>query len=194
MLLAIHQTSITSEQLGDDDRVNGCKLLLNLRSTFQLDKAETAALRLANLEVLISVKLLIVALCALLELAPGAVPESLNYGWPGIAGGVLKIFIDLPEAIAARKALEELESGDDDGKILNMNEDDEDVWDEDSAYLEMLANEVQKSEKNEEDGEDSDDDDEISEELLYILQCPGHPFQMQNAPVSQAATTSLTLE
>jgi hypothetical protein len=33
MLLAIHQTSITSEQLGDDDRVNGCKLLLNLRSS-----------------------------------------------------------------------------------------------------------------------------------------------------------------
>ncbi|KAJ7851683.1 hypothetical protein B0H14DRAFT_2761492 [Mycena olivaceomarginata] len=83
MLLAIHQTSITSEQLGDNDRVNGCKLLLNLRSSInalhhpclsdrlssqllqpiivtalsQLDKPETAALRLANLEVLISVVL-----------------------------------------------------------------------------------------------------------------------------------------
>jgi hypothetical protein len=69
MLLAIHQTSITSEQLGDNDRVNGCKLLLNLRSSIilvfltaypysyfsQLDKPETAALRLANLEVLVSV-------------------------------------------------------------------------------------------------------------------------------------------
>jgi hypothetical protein len=109
----------------------------------QLDKAETAALRLANLEVLINAvlynpaaalhimettqagfarkffdswfaaindhnkmprvhdkKLSIMALCALLEMAPGAVPESLNDGWPGIVGGVLKIFKDLPEAIA----------------------------------------------------------------------------------------------
>ncbi|KAJ7845435.1 armadillo-type protein [Mycena olivaceomarginata] len=275
MLLDIYQTSITSEQLGENDRVNGCKLaesiLLNLRNSVddllqpiivtalsQLDKAETAALRLANLEVLINAvlynpaaalhimettqagfarkffdswfaaindhnkmprvhdkKLSIMALCALLEMAPGAVPESLNDGWPGIVGGVLKIFKDLPEAIAARKALEELDDEDDDDladeKILNMNEDDEDVWDEDSAYLEMLANEGarlrEKSEKAEEGGEDSDDDDddEISEELGYFSALDTvNPyasfkqalttFQMQNAPVYQAATTSLTLE
>jgi hypothetical protein len=36
----------------------------------------------------------------LLETAPGAVPESLNDGWPGIVSGVLKIFRDPPEAIA----------------------------------------------------------------------------------------------
>ncbi|KAJ7364882.1 armadillo-type protein [Mycena albidolilacea] len=275
MLLDIYQTSITSEQLGENDRVNGCKLaesiLLNLRGSVddllqpiivtalsQLDKAETAALRLANLEVLINAvlynpaaalhimettqagfarkffdswfaaindhnkmprvhdkKLSIMALCALLEMAPGAVPESLNDGWPGIVGGVLKIFKDLPEAIAARKALEELDDEDEDDladeKILNMNEDDEDVWDEDSAYLEMLANEGarlrEKSEKAEEGGEDSDDDDddEISEELGYFSALDTvNPyasfkqalttFQMQNAPVYQAATTSLTLE
>ncbi|KAJ7787849.1 hypothetical protein B0H14DRAFT_2628944 [Mycena olivaceomarginata] len=143
-----------------------------------------------------------------------AVPESLNYGWPGIVGGVLK-FRDIREAITAHMALEELE-GDDDGdlaegeKILDMNEDDQDVWDEDSAYLGMLANEVgrggfpderfahtrrvrvseKKSEKAKEGGEDSDDDDEISEELLYFSALD----TMQNAPVYQAATTSLTLE
>ncbi|KAJ7755085.1 hypothetical protein B0H14DRAFT_3512404 [Mycena olivaceomarginata] len=74
MLLDVYQTSITSEQLGENDpatAVNGCKLadniILNLRGSVddlfrpiivtalsQLDKAETAALRLANLEVLIN--------------------------------------------------------------------------------------------------------------------------------------------
>jgi hypothetical protein len=33
MLLDVYQTSITSEQLGDNDLVNGCKLLLNLRNS-----------------------------------------------------------------------------------------------------------------------------------------------------------------
>ncbi|KAJ7232506.1 hypothetical protein C8J57DRAFT_172448 [Mycena rebaudengoi] len=71
MLLDIYTISITSEQLGENDRINGCKLaesiLLNLRGSAdealqpiitaalgQLDKSETAALRLANLEVLIN--------------------------------------------------------------------------------------------------------------------------------------------
>ncbi|KAJ7704207.1 armadillo-type protein [Mycena metata] len=275
MLLDIYQTSITSEQLGENDRVNGCKLaesiLLNLRGSVddllqpiivtalsQLDKAETASLRLANLEVLINSvlynpaaalhiieatqagmarkffdawflaigdhakmprvhdkKLSIVALCALLEMPAGAVPETLKDGWPAIVGGVLKLFKDLPGAIAARKALEDYEDedGDDDlveEKILNMNEDDEDVWDEDSAYLEMLANEGarlrQKSEKAEEGEDDEDDeDDEIAEELGYFSALDNvdpyatfkqalTTFQMQNGLVYQAATTSLSLE
>jgi hypothetical protein len=46
-------------------------------------------------------KLSILALCALLELAPAAVPETLQSGWPGIVGGILKIFKDLPKAIAS---------------------------------------------------------------------------------------------
>ncbi|KAJ6504734.1 armadillo-type protein [Mycena vitilis] len=277
MLLDIYTTAITSEQLGENDRVNGCKLaesiLLNLRGSVddalqsiivtalsQLDKAETAALRLANLEVLINAvlynpaaalhimestqpgmarkffdawfvaindhskmprvhdkKLSIMALCALLEMAPGAVPETLKDGWAGIVGGVLKIFKDLPGAIEARKALqaEEEEEDEDDlveEKLLNMNEDDEDVWDEDSAYLEMLANEGarlrEKSEKAEEgveDDSDDDDDDEITEELGYFSALDSvNPyasfkqalttFQMQNGPMYQAATTSLNLE
>ncbi|KAJ6585487.1 armadillo-type protein [Mycena capillaripes] len=278
MLLDIYRTAITSEQLGENDRVNGCKLaesiLLNLRGSVddaltpiivtalsQLDKAETAALRLANLEVLINAvlynpaaalhimdaaqpgagmarkffdawfvaindhskmprvhdkKLSIMALCALLEMAPGAVPETLKDGWAGIVGGVLKIFKDLPGAIEARKALEEAEQEDDEDdlieeKMLNMNDDEEDVWDEDSAYLEMLANEGarlrEKSEKAEEGAEDSDEDedDEITEELGYFSALDNvNPyasfkqalttFQMQNGPVYQAATTSLNLE
>ncbi|KAJ7696679.1 armadillo-type protein [Mycena rosella] len=276
MLLDIYTTSITSEQLGENDRVNGCKLaesiLLNLRGSVddalqpiivtalsQLDKAETAALRLANLEVLINAvlynpaaalhfmegvrpgmarvffdtwfaaindhakmprvhdkKLSILALCALLEMAPGAVPEGLKDGWSGIVGGVLKIFKDLPGAIEARKALEDADDDEDEDdlieeKMLNMNEDDEDVWDEDSAYLELLANEGarlrEKSEKAEEgaDDDDDDEDDDIAEELGYFSALDNvdpyvsfkqalTTFQMQNAPVYQAATTSLSLD
>ncbi|KAJ6622613.1 armadillo-type protein [Mycena sp. CBHHK59/15] len=275
MLLDIYTTSITNEQLGENDRVNGCKLaesiLLNLRGSVddalqpiivtslnQIDKSQTAALRLANLEVLVNSvlynpaaalhimevarpgmarvffdtwfaaindpsklprvhdkKLTILALCALLEMSPSAVPDSLKDGWPGIVSGVLKIFKDLPGAVEARKALEDAE--DDEGedelieeKMLNLNGEDEDVWDEDSAYLELLASEGarlrEKSEKADAGEVDSDDEeDEIAEELGYFSALDNADpyvsfkqalttFQMQNAPVYQAATTSLDLE
>lgn len=278
MLVDIYTTALTNDQLGENDRVNGCKLaesiLLNLRGNIDdslqtiistalthLDKAETSSLRLANLEVLINgvlynpsaalhlmevtaagsarvffdkwfvainseknllprvhdKKLSILALCSLLELAPAAVPENLRNGWPGIVGGALRIFKDLPKAIADRKALEEQlaeESDDDealDDKFLNLEGDDEDVWDEDSAYLEMLANEgarlrekAEKVEAEEEDDDESEDED-IEEELGYISALENvNPyvsfkqalttFQMQNGPSYQAGTTSLSVE
>jgi hypothetical protein len=177
MMVDIYTTTMNSEQLGENDRVNGCKLaesmMLNLRdhiddvgpahdtqrarfdfrnqvlTTFvgtaiaQTDVAETSALKLANLEVLINAvlykpalalrlmesyragaartffdqwfssigsgesrlprvhdkKLSIVALCALLELDPVDIPETLKEGWPGIVGGCLKLFQELPKAI-----------------------------------------------------------------------------------------------
>ncbi|KAJ7069358.1 armadillo-type protein [Mycena amicta] len=275
MLLDIYTTAMSAEQLGENDRINGCKLaesiLLNLRGSVdnalqpiitlalnQLAKSETAGLRLANLEVLINSvlynpaatlhimeatqagaarvffdkwfatvadhakmprvhdkKLAIVAMCALLEMTPDQVPDTVKDGWPGIVGGALKIFKDLPAAIEARKSLEELEDDDDDDdvleeKVLNMNEDDEDVWDEDSAYLEMLANEGarlrEKSERQEAGEDDSDsDDDEISEELGYFSALDAvdpyisfkralTTFQMQNPSSYQASTTSLNVE
>lgn len=45
-------------------------------------------------------KLSIMALCALLEMDPSAIPDSVKEGWPGIVAGVLRIFKDLPQAIA----------------------------------------------------------------------------------------------
>ncbi|KAF7298645.1 Importin N-terminal domain-containing protein [Mycena indigotica] len=256
MLVDIFTTSMSPGQ-PPENRLNGCKLaesiLLNLRGSVdnalqtmitvafnQVDKFDTAALRLANLEVLVNAvlynpaatlhimetthagsarvffdkwfdtvadhakmprvhdkKLAIVAMCALLEMTPEQVPDSVKEGWPGIVGGVLKIFKDLPGAITARKELEDQDDEDDDDdiyeeKVLNMNEDDEDVWDEDSAYLEMLANEVcplsygllldanlaaspkgarlrARTERKETGEEDSDDEeDEITEELGYF--------------------------
>jgi hypothetical protein len=51
-------------------------------------------------------------------------------------------------ATAARKALQEsvqedeVEEDEDEQRYLNLNEEEGDVWDDDSAYIEMLAKEV----------------------------------------------------
>jgi len=163
-------------------------------------------------------KLSIVALCSLMEMDPSAIPDILKEGWPGIVGGALKLFKDFPKAMEVRQALEEAYEDDsddddiiDDSKVLNLNEDEEDVWDEDSAYLEMLAKEGarlrEKSEKLAEgvEVEDSDDEEEVKEELGYISPLDKvNPyatfkqaltsFQMQNSSNYQLATTSLTVE
>ncbi|THU92451.1 ARM repeat-containing protein [Dendrothele bispora CBS 962.96] len=279
MVVDIYTTSINNAQLGENDKINGCKLaeslLLNLRGSIvdqalqlmiftalsYLDKAETTPLKLALLEVLVNSvlynpsaslhiiessqsgaaraffdrwfaainnserrlprvhdkKLSVLALCALLEMDPAQIPESLREGWPGIVGGVLRLFKDLPKAVAERKALEDAlaeEDEDDeleDEKLLNLTGDDEDVWDEDSAYLEMLAKEGarlrEKSEKLEagEDIDSDSDDEEIEEELGYISPLDNvNPyssfkqaltaFQMRNGPGYQAATTALDVE
>ena len=227
-----------------------------------LDKTNTSALRLANLEVLINTilynpsaalhimesfspgtarlflerwsaaiqadnqlprvhdkKLSILALCALLEMPEASVPQPLRDAWVGIVGGILRIFKDLPEAVKQReqlmKELQEEEDDDDeiDEKFLNLNDEEDDVWDEDSAYLEMLANEGarlrEKSERKQQEGiEDDDDeseDEDIEEELGYISPLESiNPylqfkqalttFQMQNAASYQAATTALNVE
>ncbi|KAF9065181.1 armadillo-type protein [Rhodocollybia butyracea] len=276
MLFDIYNTSITSDHLGENDRVNGCKLaesmLLNLRghvddllqsiiaTTFEgLEAAETNSLKLALLEVSVNCvlynpsaaltlmettrpgasrvffnkwfaainneklprvhdkKLSIVTLAALMEVEPGMVPEPLREGWPSIVGGALKLFKDLPQAIADRKALEEALQDDDDDddlddeKVLNLNGDDEDVWDEDSAYLEMLASEGArlraKSEKlaSGDDVDDESEESDIEEELGYISPLDSvNPyaafkqsltaFQMRNPAGYQAATTALNVE
>ncbi|KAF8625982.1 hypothetical protein AX17_006706 [Amanita inopinata Kibby_2008] len=277
MLVDIYTTAMTSDQLGENDRVNGCKLaeslLLNLRSNLDeflqtivntalshFDKCETKTLKLANLEVLVNAvlynpsaalhfiegfrpgmartffdswfteinaadtrlprvhdkKLNIVALCALLELSPDAIPNDLRSGWPTIVGGIIKIFKDLPKAVENRKKMEEMleESDDeesDEEKLLNLKEDDEDVWDDEDRYLEMLAEEsvrlreVAEKTKSGEDVESESDDEELEEELGYISPLdPVDPyttfkraltaFQMQNGDIYQAATTALNME
>jgi importin-7 len=46
-----------------------------------------------------SKRLSILAICALLEMDPSAVPHSLQEAWSGIVAGVLKIIRELPSAI-----------------------------------------------------------------------------------------------
>ncbi|KIP02790.1 hypothetical protein PHLGIDRAFT_95597 [Phlebiopsis gigantea 11061_1 CR5-6] len=281
MALDIYTTSVTSEHLGENDAVNGCKLaeslLLNLRGHFDeglqtvittalnlVDSIQTKSLHLANLEVLINSvlynptaalhimesvrpgtargffdkwfvaintdnhlprvhdkKLTIMALCALLEMDPSAVPESIREGWPLIVAGALKVFKDLPRAIEARKELEVAFQADTDSDgefedgLLNLGDDEEDVWDSDSAYIEMLANEGarlrEKSLKQEAGGDtsdysdDDDDESDIAEELGYISPLDTvdpyvtfkralTAFQMKDGNNYQRATTSLSQE
>jgi hypothetical protein len=280
MVVDIYTTSITSDSLGENDRVNGCKLaesiLLNLRGQVDdsletiirtaLDSTpETSAHKLANLEVLINAifynpaaalhimeaihpgsarsfldrwfaainnvekglprvhdkKLTILTLCALLDMEPSSVPASLQEGWAGIVGGILTVFKGYAHAVQERKKLQDeliLEEEDDedlDEKILNLADEEEDVWDEDSAYLEMLAQEGSRLRKAAasaggiaaEDGEDDDedDDDDIEEELSYISPLDTVDpyvvfkraltnFQTNNAPLYQASTTALDIE
>ncbi|KAJ3574136.1 hypothetical protein NP233_g1960 [Leucocoprinus birnbaumii] len=173
-------------------------------------------------------KLTIVALCALLELSPESIPSGLVEGWPGIVTGIMKTFKELPKAIEGglgffrgsswskhcrrkRRVMDEV-----DDKFLNFADTEDDVWDQDSAYLEMLAREGarlrEQSEKadgeaeDDEDDEDTDSDDEdIDEELGYISpldtvdpyvtfkQALG-VFEAQNPQMYQLATTSLNIE
>lgn len=44
-------------------------------------------------------KLTIVALCALLEVSPEGIPAGLREGWPGIVGGIIRTFKELPKAV-----------------------------------------------------------------------------------------------
>jgi len=71
-------------------------------------------------------KLTIMALCALMEMEPSAIPESLSDGWPGIVGGVVKVFKALPQAVTARKMLQD---------SLQEDDDDEDDGEEDPKFL-----------------------------------------------------------
>jgi len=163
-------------------------------------------------------RLSIIALCALLEMDPEQVPSVLQDGWPTIVGGILHIFKDLPKAIADRKALQDsLEEEDsdedsDDSKYLNFDDDEGDVQDQETAYLEMLAqenfrlraqsNKPATVEDIDEEEDDDDDDDEIEEELGYISPLDSvNPyttfkqalttFQMKNPAMYASATTSL---
>jgi len=49
-------------------------------------------------------KLSILTLAALMEIPAANVPESLRDGWPGIVGGALKLFKELPKAIERKGA------------------------------------------------------------------------------------------
>jgi len=149
---------------------------------------------------------------------PTAIPEGLKEGWPGIVAGALKVFKDLPKAVAARKALEEAfedesdDEGSDDGQYLNLNDEEEDVWDEESAYMELLAKEGarlrernEKRDAGEAASDTSAESEEIEEELGFFSPLDNiNPyvtfkqalttFQMKNAPSYQIATTSLDME
>ncbi|KZS92303.1 ARM repeat-containing protein [Sistotremastrum niveocremeum HHB9708] len=166
-------------------------------------------------------KLSILAMCGLLDLEPSQVPPSLQQGWPFLVTGILTSFKTLPDAVAARRELAEaLQEGDEEDKfqfenekldLAQHDEDDQDVWDEDSQYIEYLAQEgarlraTQEKPQPEDAGEesDSDSDESIDEEIGYLSPLESvdpyltfkhalTSFQMKNPSAYQASTTSLS--
>ncbi|KAH8109328.1 ARM repeat-containing protein [Phellopilus nigrolimitatus] len=167
-------------------------------------------------------KLSIMTMCALLEMDAAAIPASLQEGWSAIVSAILHVFQGLPVAVEKRKALEgafkvDEDDEDDDadgGEVLNLEDDDDnDVWDEDSEYIEMLAKEGarlrEKAETTitvgEEESDDESEEEDIDEELGYISPLETvdpyisfkqalTTFQMKNPALYQASTTSLNVE
>jgi hypothetical protein len=122
-------------------------------------------------------------------------------------GGALNIFKALPQAITKRKVLEDqlVEGSDDEDedetRYLNLEGDEDDVWDEYSAYLEILAKEGARLR----DKSDISEESEIEEELGFFSPLDNaniygtfkqalQTFQNQNSALYQAATTMLTVE
>ncbi|KAI8100099.1 armadillo-type protein [Halteromyces radiatus] len=123
-------------------------------------------------------KLVIVALCSLIELPLDHVPGSLQGGWSQVLTGIVNVFKTLPKAIENRESLEKLYGdGFDDEDIYNEDFDaseadeddledigDEDVPDQDNEYLEYLAQQASLH-ANDEDYDDYEE--EIEEEILF---------------------------
>ncbi|SAM02255.1 hypothetical protein [Absidia glauca] len=123
-------------------------------------------------------KLVIVALCALIELPLDNVPASLQAGWTQVLAGIINVFKTLPKAIENRENLEKLYGdGFDDEDLYNEDFDasgeedevedngDEDVPDQDNEYLEFLH---QQSALHANDEDEFDDyEEEIEEEILF---------------------------
>ncbi|KAF8746692.1 ARM repeat-containing protein, partial [Rhizoctonia solani] len=177
------------------------------------------ALRNGSLARVHDKKLSLLAFCELLKLEGERVPADLQDGWVGIVGGILQLLEEYPKAVENRQKLEEDFNDEeyelDDETHLNMADDgalNEDVQDEENAYLERLTEESErlraklaKDEDSDEDEESDDDDDDVEEELGFesplndvdpyiAFKYALTALQTANAPVYQAATTSLTPE
>ncbi|CAG8569447.1 9240_t:CDS:10 [Ambispora leptoticha] len=110
-------------------------------------------------------KLVIVTLCSLIEIPMEQLPSALLAVWPQVLEGILSTFKTLPKAEAARQEIKryfENTDSDDDTNVAKLN-DDEDVRDEDTEYLEFLNEEATKH-ANEQDEET---DQDMEEEALF---------------------------
>ncbi|KAI9486221.1 MAG: armadillo-type protein [Benjaminiella poitrasii] len=123
-------------------------------------------------------KLVIVALCALLELPTDMIPASLQAGWSQILACIVSVFQTLPKAMENRENMEKLYGSFDDDFEDELNgyeigsgdeeeyEEDEDVPDEDNEYLEYLAS--QAASHNSDNYTDlEEDEEEMEEEILF---------------------------
>ncbi|KAG0255719.1 hypothetical protein BG011_004960 [Mortierella polycephala] len=148
----------------------------------------------SNLEKLSRVhdkKLSIVALCSILSVPVDQLPSALQSGWPQVLNGILSNFEGLPMAQAKRKemekmynigsddededdedeegqsALEAALAGDDDGVEEEWVDDEEDVFDEEGEYLELLAQKASKMRPADREDEEESEYDDLEEEIYY---------------------------
>lgn len=165
-------------------------------------------------------KLSIMAMCGLLELDPNNIPVSVKDGWASIVPAMLGVFKGLPDAVSMRKKLQEEfaeeddeELEDEDDVLVLDHDDEEDVYDEDTAIRDVMARETERLQQNAEKlaagqtdvvDDESLSDEEIEEELGYIspldsvdpylaFQSALATFQNVNPAGYQAATTSLNM-
>ncbi|KAI7906287.1 armadillo-type protein [Cokeromyces recurvatus] len=125
-------------------------------------------------------KLVIVALCALLELPMDMIPATLQSGWSQILACMVNVFQTLPKAMENRENMEKLYGSFDDDFEDDLNGfdagsgdeeefeelgEDEDVPDEDNEYLEYLASQAAQHSDNFSDLEE--DEEEMEEEILF---------------------------
>ncbi|CAG8475521.1 4872_t:CDS:10, partial [Acaulospora morrowiae] len=105
-------------------------------------------------------KLVIVALCALIEMPIEQLPQTLQAGWPQVLDGILTVFKTLSKAEENRQRMEKAgmdgdDSLDDDFNSSELNDEvedddqgDENIIDEDTQYLEYLAREADKKNRD----------------------------------------------
>ncbi|CAG8497297.1 16245_t:CDS:10 [Acaulospora colombiana] len=118
-------------------------------------------------------KLVIIALCTLIELPIEQLPHALQAGWPQVLDGILTVFKSLPKAEENRERMDKFGSEDDDyadefdasefNDADDEDRDDENIQDEDTKYLEFLAQEAAKKNPDCED----EDDDALEEDIIY---------------------------
>ncbi|GAB5589961.1 Nonsense-mediated mRNA decay protein 5 [Umbelopsis nana] len=126
-------------------------------------------------------KLIIVSLCAVLEMPFDQVPASLRDGWPNMLDAIITAFQTLPKAIQNREEMERYYTGgipDDEASETTADttdesstdngddeNDDDDVQDEDAEYLEFLAQQANGGASQ--SGEEEEEEEEIGEEILF---------------------------
>ncbi|KAH8551815.1 armadillo-type protein [Umbelopsis sp. PMI_123] len=159
-------------------------------------------------------KLIVVSLCAMLDMPFDQVPASLRDGWPNILDAILTAFQTLPKAIQNREEIERYYTGDipddetseatadttDESSTDNGDDDneDDDVEDEDAEYLDFLAQQANSVASQTTD--DEEEEEEIGEEILFESPLDnldpyitfGHAFKnlQQNQPQSYTLLTS----
>ncbi|KAI8969324.1 armadillo-type protein [Mycotypha africana] len=134
-------------------------------------------------------KLVIVALCSLLEIPTEMVPTTLQAGWSQILACMISVFQTLPKAMENREQMEKLYGNFDDdedygddfttgsgvGSGADDNEDeeeyelgeDDDIPDEDNEYLEYLASQAAQHNNDSFSEFDDGEEEELEEEILF---------------------------